>query len=212
MEYIFLTILFGALGAGITVLAWLGLTQRRRRRRLARFAHETDLRFSADATFDLVGRYGDFVLVSAGHSPRVENELAGRRKGWQFRVFDYHFEAGHGPGRVLRRYSVMMADADVDLPRTLLWHGADVQQAPLAARYPSRRAGPWYLIDGQARAEAVAEALGDLADEPVSAQTRGRSVMLCCARRLRPADASRWIDAAVTALTAAKDRLSDDGP
>jgi len=207
VQYIFLIILLGALGAGLMVLAWLGWTHRRRRRRLARFAHETDLRFAAGESFDLIGRYGDFVVVTAGHSPRVENVLAGARKGWQFRVFDYHFESGHGPGRVLRRYSVMIADTDADLPEALLWHGDDLEQAPLAARFPSRRVGPWYVTDGAEHAQAIADAMLPLGDDPVSIQTRGRSVMLCRARPLRPAEAMEWVAAAVAALTAVKEGL-----
>lgn len=208
VQYILLIILLGALGVGIVVLARLAWSHRRRRRKLARFAHETDLRFSADESFDLIGRYGDFVAVTAGHSPCVENVLSGRRGRWQFRVFDYHFEAGHGPGRVLRRYSMMIAETGVDLPDALLWHGDDLEQAPLAARYPSRRVGPWYVIDGADCAEILTDALSPLAGAPVSIQTRGRSVMLIRARPLRPAEAVGWVSAAAAAVAAAEEGLS----
>jgi len=207
VQTIFLIILLGALGVGLVVLAWLGWTHRRRRRKLTRFAHETDLHFAAGESLDLIGRYGDFVAVTAGHSPRTENVLSGRRTGWHFRLFDYQFESGHGPGRVLRRYSVMLADTDTDLRDALLWHSDDLEQAPLAVRYPCRRVGPWLVIEGGDRAEALADAIGPLGDAPVSVQTRGRSVMLCRARPLRPAEAVEWVAAAVAALAEVRHAL-----
>ena len=207
MHKILLIILLGLLGVGVGVLTWMGLTHRRRRRQLARLATEADLRFSADEPFDLVGRYGDFAAVSAGHSPRAENMLSGRRGRWRFRVFDYTLEVGHGPGRVLRRHSVMIAETDVDLPGMLLWHGEDLQQAPLAARYPTGRIGPWRVIDEKGGAEVLAEALAEIAHEPVSVQTQGGAVMLCCGRRLAPARMCGWIDGALSALEWARTRL-----
>lgn len=208
MQSIFLIILLGALCVGLGVLAWLGWTHRRRRRKLARFAHETDLRFASAGAVDLVGRYGDFVAVTAGHSPRAENVLSGHQAGWHFRLFDYHFESGHGPGRVLRRYSVMLADTDADLPDALLWHSGDLEQAPLAARYPCRRVGPWLVIDGAEWAEALADAVRPLGDAPVSVQTRRRSVMFCRTRPLRPAEAAGWIAAAAAALEQVRGALT----
>ena len=102
MQYIVLVILIGMLGAGVVVLTWMGFVQRRRRRLLARVADEMEMRFSPDDPFDLTGRYSDFALSSAGHSQRAENVLYGQYEGWYLRVYDYHYEAGHGPRRARR--------------------------------------------------------------------------------------------------------------
>ena len=53
MQFAFLIILIGALGAGILVLASMGFRQWRRRKALARAAHEMGMMFSAKDPFDL---------------------------------------------------------------------------------------------------------------------------------------------------------------
>ena len=126
MEYLFLIILIGALGVGLVVLTWMGLAQRHRRRLLARAAYEMGLKFSAADPFDVAARYRGFVLVPAGHSRRAENVLYGRCDGWSVRAFDFSYEAGHGPRRLARRYSVIVADTSLELPPALIWHAADL--------------------------------------------------------------------------------------
>lgn len=206
MQLIFLVILIGALAAGVIVLALLGWAQRRRRLKLTRVAHAMGLKFSADDPFDLTNRYRGFVLPSAGHSPRADNVIYGRHRGWSVRAFDYYFEAGHGPHRLGRRYGVIVADTDVDLRRALMWHGADPGPVPIAAATPGGEAGPWHVVHGGASAAALAEAFGGFADEPVNVQTDRRSVMLCAAGRWKPDDLSRRIDAAVGGLENLKAR------
>ncbi len=179
MQYLFLVILIGALGVGMVVLTWMGLAQRARRRLLARTADEMGLKFSAADLFHLTQRYPGFVLADAGHSPRAENVLYGRYEGWNLRAFDFWFEAGHGPRRVARRYSVLAAEANVDIPPALIWHAGDNEHTPLAARSAAGRVGPWRVVAGAALAPRLAEAFGPLAGEPLNVQTLGRSIILC---------------------------------
>ncbi len=206
MQYLFLIILIGALGVGLVVLASLGLTQRRRRRRLARAAHEMGLKFSPDDPFDLARRYRDFVLTSAGHSRRAANVVHGQYQGWSLRAFDFSFEVGHGPSRRARRYSVLAAGARGELPPALLWHAADNEYPPLAVRRQQGRLGVWRVIHGWAFAPQLAEALADFAEEPLSAQTLGGCVILCSPARWHPRTLAQRIARTVAALESLRPR------
>ena len=206
MQYLFLVILVGALGAGVTVLAWMGVAQRCRRNLLARTAHEMGMKFSPSDPFDLTGRYGDFVVSSAGHSPRAENVIHGRYGGWSVRAYDYRYETGHGPRRVGRRYSILVAETGLDLPAALLWHVDDTEHLPLAAQRHVGQAGNWLLVAGADGAPALAAAFAAFGDRPVNIQVRRGSVMLCSAERFKPRDLRARLDEAVSALAALRER------
>ncbi|OPX22660.1 MAG: hypothetical protein B1H04_04700 [Planctomycetales bacterium 4484_123] len=214
MQYVFLVILLGALAVGLGVLGWLGFAQRRRRRGLMRAAHHMGLKFSPEDPFELSQRYPGFVLASAGHSQRAENVLYGQHRGWLVRLCDYSFETGHGTQRTARRYSLMVVDTDMELPATLMWHIQDAAQIPLEAAGPAARVGPWLVTGEVAFAAVLAEAFAELGEQlPVSIQTSRRFIMLCSARRLRPAELEGWLASAVAGLCrlrpAAAPALSD---
>jgi len=200
MQFVFLAILIGALAAGVVVLASMGWLQRRRRIRLARVAYGMELRFSARDPFELTRRYSSFVLPSAGHSPRAENVIYGRHKGWHLRAFDYRFEAGHGPRRLVRRYSVIVADTDLPLPPVLMWSVADTDHLPLAVRNPLEQLGGWLVISGEQSAALLAEAFAEFQKEPVDLQVDGGSVMLSSADPWKPADLAARMDQAAAGL------------
>lgn len=200
MQYLFLVILIGALGAGLVVLTWMGLAQRRRRRLLARAAHQMGLKFSPTDLFDIIRRYPEFVLASAGHSPRAENVIHGRCEGWNIRAFDFYFEAGHGPRRLARHYSVFAAEAGTDVPSALIWHGGDNEHVPLAAATSTARLGLWRVCWGGRFAPRLAEAFQRFAVEPVNVQTVRRSVILCSANVWKPKALPERIRQAVDAL------------
>jgi hypothetical protein len=208
VEYLFLIILIGALGVGLVVLTWLGLAQRRRRRLLARAAHQMGMKFSPADLFDLTRRYGGFVLASAGHSRRAENVLYGRYAGWPLRAFDFCFEAGHGPRRLARRYSVIVADTDLDLPPALMWHASDDEHPPLAARRSTGQIGAWRVVEGETFAPRLAEAFNSFAEDPMNIQTLGRSVILSLATRWEPRALPERIRKAVAALEALRERCA----
>ena len=73
MQFAFLIILIGALGAGILVLASMGFRQWRRRKALARAAHEMGMMFSAKDPFDLTRRYWFFVLRGTARGRRTSS-------------------------------------------------------------------------------------------------------------------------------------------
>jgi len=210
LQVLFLVILIGALGAGLLALAWMGVAQRRRRRRLARVGGRMGLKFSPADPFDLTRRYAGFVLASAGHSPRAENVLYGRYDRWALRAFDFYFEAGHGPRRLARRYSVIAADTDLPLPAALIWHAGDREHVPLRARGPAPRVGPWRAIAGGAFCRRLSEAFGAFAETPAHVQTLGASVLVCSVGPCRPADLPDRIAQAAGALAALRARGGPD--
>lgn len=202
MQFAFLVILIGTLGVGILVLASMGLRQWRRKRALARVAHEMGMKFSAKDPFDMVRRYPSFVLASAGHSPHAENVIYGRYKGWNLRAFDFRFEAGHGPRRLVRRYGVIVSETPLEAAPTLMWHRLDADHVPLAARNPLGQLGQWLVVSGRDFAATLGRAFAELAAEPVNLQADERSVMLFSARRWNPAGVAARIDQAAAGLDA----------
>ncbi len=201
MQYAFLVILMGTLGVGTLVLASMGRRQWRRRKGLARVAHEMGMKFSAKDPFELSRRYPSFVLASAGHSPRAENVIYGRYEGWYLRAFDYRFEAGHGPRRLVRRYTVIVSDTDLPVPPTLLWHEQDPDHLPLAVQSPLGRLQGWLVVAGPEFAGTLAAAFEGLRDQPVNLQIDRRSVMLCSAVPWRPEELAAWIAQAAAGLS-----------
>lgn len=179
----FLIILLGALLAGLGALGWLARSQRRRRLGLSRSAHEVGMRFSATDIFQLSRRYACFVLAQAGHSPVAENVLYGRFDRWQMRLFDYRFEAGHGPRRMVRRYSVIVAETDLHAPRTILWDSRDEQPPPLVVQQPQGQMGRWWVVQGREYAAPLAAAFDEMAAEPLHIQAQDGMIIACSARR-----------------------------
>ena len=200
MQLAFLVILIGALCLGLAALAPLGWVQYRRRRLLGRLAARLGLRFSADDPFELVRRYGAFVLATAGHSPRSENVIYGRYGSWQVRVFDYCFEVGHGPVRVVRHYSVLAAETDLALPAALLWHTDDAANAPLSVPGTSGREGPWLVCQGAEVAGRLSAAFAEFAAVSADIQTEAGAVLVASPVRWPAKQYGPWLDKFVLAL------------
>jgi hypothetical protein len=200
VQFAFVLILIGALGVGLIALGSMGWRQYRRRSALERVAHEMGMKFSTKDPFDLTRRYPTFVLTWAGHSPCAENVIHGRYKGWNLRAFDYRYEAGHGPGRLVRRYSVVAADTDLDLPAALMWRMEDASHVPMAVQRPWARLGPWLVVSGGQLPAVLTEAFGELAGQPVSVQIGDRSVLLCSAVRWQAKEFAARMDQATAAL------------
>jgi len=178
VQYALLVILIGALCGGVFALVWMAWNQRRRRKQMARLAHEMGMKFSSQDPFELSRRYSSFALFSAGHSRRAENVMYGRHGSWYFRAFDYSFELGHGTRRLVRRCSVIVADTDLAPPAGLLWHVDDTDHLPLPVAGTVARAGPWLLLRGGEHAVELSELFGTFGEQPVNVETAGRSVML----------------------------------
>lgn len=134
----------------------MGARQWRRQVRLVRAAHDIGLKFSAEDIFDVKQRYAGFELMQSGHSACADNVIFGRMRDWSLRAFDYSFEAGHGPRRLIRRFSVIAADAHLPLPDCLIWRGEDSCPASLPAAAAVTIAGQWQATGDLAAAGQLA--------------------------------------------------------
>ncbi len=187
LRYALMAVLVGVLMTAVISFVAMGLATVRRTRRLGRKAHERGMRFFPDDPFDAPRRYGEFAVISGGHSPRANNVTDGRVDGRSLRAFDFRCELGHGTRRTTRHYSVVVAEADRAAPYLLMWHDADAELAPLAARDCRWHVGAWRYRGPAALAAALAEACADLADTGGSIETRGTTLMVAApARRGAP--------------------------
>lgn len=185
--------------------------QRRRRIQLARLAHSVGMQFSPDDPFDLPRRYGDFVVCSAGHSSRAENVVYGRRDGLYVRSFDFRFEVGHGAGRLVRRYSVLAIDTDLDLPGCLFWHERDNEHVPVEVGLLRDRWGSW-LMRGSPTDRRLADCLTTGSDEPLDVQVSRRTVLVHSPRRWRPEEFIAWMQRAAPCVVALGNSVAPAGP
>ncbi|NLF29859.1 MAG: hypothetical protein GX591_03105 [Planctomycetes bacterium] len=172
MQALLVAVLAVGLGTCMAMLLAMGAAQRRRRRQLARLADRCGLRFSWRDPFGLVQRYGACRLMQAGHSGYVDGVLHGQFRGWNVRMFDFHFEVGHGPRRLVRRYCVIASELPEALGPAFVWRGGD---KAMAAPLPSARRleGDWYGSGDAALSRAVCRAWGS-----------SRSVIVECVGRL----------------------------
>ena len=200
MQYVIVMVLLAGMAGGVGALAWLGLAQRHRRHSLEQAANQLGMIFSLTDLFSLERRYGGFLLPSLGHSGRAENLVYGRYEGWYFRLFDYSFEIGHGPGRVLRRYGALVIETDLSLQDALLWHGDDAAHPPLAVQRPLAAAGAWRVVAGPALAETLVEAFGSTGQGPLSMEVRGGWVMLLGPRRWQGRQLAAMVEHAATGM------------
>ncbi len=149
-----LPVTVGLVGALAGVGGWLaamGVRQRRRRRRLARLAGELGLSFSPSDPFALVRRHEAFALMQAGHDAQVDNVLFGPLGGWRARAFDYRYEIGHGPHRLIRRFSVVAVDGPEGLGEGLVWREPQGCPAPLPVEGARVVEGAWRADAGGER-------------------------------------------------------------
>jgi hypothetical protein len=176
------SLLLTVAAAVLAVLSVKVLALWRRRRQLARLAHQLGLMFSPGDPLDLTWRCQAFALCRAGHGLRVRNVLHGHTEMGAFRGCEMSFEVGHGPTRLARRYSVMIFEPPGHLPTGLLWHGQD-EPAPLSAGLSDRCAGPWRLAGAPQCTARLAEAFGGWADRPIHVEARQDALMLASPQR-----------------------------
>ncbi len=175
---VFVGLLVGVLAASVLTFVVMGLRRLKRTRRLARAAHEQHRRFFVDDPFDVPGRYGEFALISAGHSPRADNVTDARLFGQAARAFDFRCELGHGTRRSTRHYTVLAAETARPVGRVIMWHDNDAELAPLLARCGEGHVGPWRYAGDAALAATLARAAGELSDADASIEVRDRVVLL----------------------------------
>jgi len=178
IQYAFVAVLVGVLLAASVSFTVMGLGKMRRRRRLARDAHESGMKFFPDDPYDVPRRYADFAAISSGHSPCANNVTAGRLRGRTFQAFDFRCELGHGTRRLTRRYSVVVAETRLAQPSLLMWHTGDAELAPLAARDMQGRLGQWSFRGSRALAEAVEAACRRIEQAQPGIEVRGSVVLI----------------------------------
>lgn len=183
VPYAFVALLVGVLVAAVITFAVMGLADVRRRRRLARAAHQQGRRFFPDDPYDMPRRYAEFALVSSGHSARASHVTDGRLAGRCVRAFDFRCELGHGPRRMTRHYSVVSADG-LEVPEAvLMWPDNDAEFAPLAARGGEGRIGCWSFQGSRRLAAALAAAWRGSPDAEPSIEARGSALILAAPAR-----------------------------
>jgi len=172
-----LLLLAGFLGA----MAWfvvLGMRQARRAKALARRANETGMLFSAEDCFGLPSRYADFLLISGGHSGRACHVAHGRVGGLPVKVFDFHYELGHGTRRLAARCRIVSLETDRSLPPLLMWDPRQAVLAPLTVQLSDGRIGE-LLFRG--RADLAAAVTDVWAGTPMAGaciESRGATLLL----------------------------------
>lgn len=204
--------LIGAIAAASVSFVVMGLAQMRRTRALARRAHGAGLKFSGDDPFDMPRRYANFSLIALGHSPQAHNVSYGRLAGWLVRTFDFHYEIGHGPRRITRHYSVVVAETDLDLPAVTIWNNRDAEYAPLAIRQSGNHVACWTFIGDERLARTIAHVGWPLAESGFSAETCGSVVMFCICARRSTKRTSRLLDVATAVLRTLSEMPGSDPP
>jgi hypothetical protein len=186
--------------AAIGSFVFMGLGQRRRRRALARQAHQWGMMFAAEDPFDIPRRYAGFGLIRSGHSPRAYNVIYGRREGVAVRLFDFRYEIGHGTHRLTRHYVVVVAETPVAFPNVVLWHEADAEGAPLETRQVDGHVGPWSYRGADAAALRLGRACEPLTQRRLSVEAHGHTCLFCRCAEHRGDDHVGCLDEAVRAV------------
>jgi hypothetical protein len=200
MAQILTGILVLLMAAAVGSFVVMGLGQRRRRRALARQAHEWGMMFAAEDPFDIPRRYANFGLIRSGHSPRAYNVIYGRREGVAVRLFDFRYEIGHGTHRLTRHYVVVVAEIAASLPNVVLWHEADAEGAPLETRQVDGHVGSWSYRGADAEALRLGRACEPLAQRRLSVEAHGQTMMFCRCAEHRGDDQVGCLDEAVRAV------------
>ena len=170
-------LLIAAMGlVGVRLIA-PSVAAHRRTRTLADMASRQRMRFSHEASIEVLHRYPGLFLARLGHDLRVANLCEGRAGGRTVRTFDLEFDAGRGPRRMHKRFAVAAAEGGSPLPPLWMWPG----QAQSLLRRPAAaedRIGGWCYSGSRELAASLAEAISAPGAGAVSVQTAGRAVVL----------------------------------
>ena len=179
MRVLFTGLLVALLVGTVVAFVVIGVRQRLRRHRLAARCRKMGLEFTPSDPFDIAQCFFDFALVSAGHSGRAENVAHGHVGGGRIRVFDFLYEVGHGIRRVVRRYSVVIAEPEVRLADVLMWHEADLNSAPLVVGEATQPIDPWICSGDEEIARRLAGVSESLASLEASMQVVRGTLLVC---------------------------------
>jgi hypothetical protein len=210
VQSVIVTLLMLLLAVAVGYFAIMGYLQRRRTFALARMAGEKGLRFSVDDPFDVARRYADFCLLSAGHSAKAHNVTYGRIDQCSLRAFDFRYEVGHGTRRSTRRYNVVVVETPDSMAPVLMWNLIDADNAPLAARQSGETVLAWTCGGDIHLRHALATAAMPFAEDGLSVQTCGSTLMLASPVRRRQ-DYTRQFEAAAAILSAVRSASAKPG-
>jgi len=147
-----MTCFVATMTAGLAVLVVVSFRRWRRRAGLAKQAGDLGFRYWREDPFEISRRCAEFALVASGHSPVAANVISGHLDGVAVRAFDFQYEVGHGPRRMMRRYGVVLLETALPQERLLMWHNGDF--APIPARQEARTLGAWSVIGDAKQAQA----------------------------------------------------------
>ena len=193
--------------AAITA-AVLGLRQQRRTRRLARHAHNLQLRFASEDPFDVPRRYAAFGLMRSGHSAQAYNVIHGQRGGATVRAFDFRYEVGHGTRRLTRHYECLVVESPLPLASVVLWHQRDADAAPMESRQIDGAVGDWAYRGPDAQAVQMAQAFAGLAQQDLSIESQPGIVLVCGPVRRGGWSLDRRLDGTLAALESLREQTA----
>ena len=188
--------------AAVVWFAVLGIRQARRAKALARCANEMGMLFSMEDCFSLPRRYADFLLMSGGHSGRACHVAHGRGGGFPVKVFDFHYELGHGTKRLAERRRIVSLETNRLLPQLLMWDPRQVVLAPLTIQVSDGRVGEWLFRGRADLASAVTEVWADTPMEGACLESRGTTLLLSAPSVPAKADDGRLLALAGRVLAA----------
>ncbi len=190
----------------------MGLRRSAHTKSLARHAHKWGIRFSSEDPFDIPVRFGEFALISCGHSPRACNVMHGRLREWPVRAFTFHYEAGHGTKRTTRHYGVVVVELSTKFPDVLMWNTTIDDQAPLEVRNSDGHVLCWSFVGSKKVADAVSDSALAMGEKGLGIQIRGDILMLSMPDfGSGQWDYTTWVDevlAIPTALQVSYDKLT----
>ena len=201
MHAIFVVLLVGVLAGAVVCFVVMGLSQARRARRLTGRAGELSLRFDRDDPFDVPRRYAAFAIIGGGHGPYMHNMTHGRIGGRSVRMFDFHYEIGHGARRITRHYGLIVMELEQPLGPILMWHDADIELAPLAARQGASHVRCWSYSGEDEQAARIAACAQPLEALDGSLQIIGTTAMVCVPIRSKSQDYAKNLQAVAAMLT-----------
>ncbi len=198
MQYAFVGILVVTLLASLISFTIMGLKRSARTRVLAKDSHKRGFRFSREDPFNVPVRFGEFAIISCGHSPRAYNVMYGRLGNWSIRAFSFRYEVGHGTRRLTRRYGIVVISTEHKLPGVLMWNDGDADQSPLEVKHGEGHIECWSFVGNSKLAEVLGKKAASLGERGLGMQIRGGLLMLSVpALETEQLDYASWIDDAM---------------
>lgn len=178
MQIAFVVILMMTLLAASISFTVMGLRHWAHTKSLARHAHKRGILFSREDPFDIPIRFGEFAIISCGHSPRAYNVMHGQLGRWGVRAFTFRYEVGHGTRRTARHYGIVVVEMNCELSDVLMWNTSVDDQVPLEVRNSNGQVLCWSFVGSKKMADVVSSSALGLGEKGLSIQIRENYLML----------------------------------